>query len=294
MADRKRILVVGDIMIDRYTYVRTDRQAPEAPIPVWDEVRVENRLGGAANVAHNIASLASGSMDVYLAGIVGTDLSFSHMLRAASIQNWSAGGTTMVKNRFVEEGSSRYLLRHDNFRKFPEDDIRFFETLWCTGLKSDFDVVVFSDYDKGTITRRAVESFSNVPIRIVDSKRADMSIYRRSTVIKLNKQEYERQRDVVLGPLAENVVVTEGANGAQLIIYERLTEDEEMHRRYAMHRERFPVDPVPTAVDVTGCGDTHTAAMAYAMALGADVRRAIRFGNAAARHAVQKFGTSVP
>lgn len=287
-----RFLVIGDIMLDRYTYVRTTRKAPEADIPVWDEVKTEIRLGGAANVAHNIKALGGDDVRVFLAGIMGDD-DGSNLLKGVGIETLFCFGTsTMTKHRYVDLDTGRYVVRVDNFRKFPEEQVELMEMLF-PGSYTDFDCVVFSDYDKGTLTEKIVEPFRKHPLTVVDSKRDDVRLFEGMKVFKVNEQEYAYQVSSKLYPnfteFFEYCVVTKGGKGADLLMCERTKSSD---RRYIVHTEKFPIEEVK-AVDVTGCGDTHTAAMAFSLVKNGDVRASLRFANACARQVVQKFGTSV-
>lgn len=305
----KKVLVVGDVMLDRYTYVTSERQAPEAPIPVWDVQREEYRLGGAANTAHNLKALAGDEMEVYLAGIIGHD-DRKRISKLGIDTVLCAGTETMVKHRFVRE--QEYLFRADSFKKFSETSKQTFAKSLDHFLRGHmFDAIVISDYDKGTIDQDVVNRLGEVrnwnkgcPI-VVDSKRVDLSLFQGSTILKLNEHEYAIQ--VARGPyrnvehLFDYVVVTKGSKGAELREQARsVTVQEKGERRtiwgssdtYIVNTEDFPVISVP-AKDVTGCGDTHTAAMTFSMLKNNDVRSAVRFANACARSVVQKFGTSV-
>lgn len=302
----KRVLVVGDIMVDRYTYVRTERFAPEASIPVWDEVSHETRLGGAANVAHNLKALGEDDVDVCLAGICGGFLSeiekISIDTRACEV------GQTMVKERYVDYNLGKHVFRSDNFKNFFYERTVGLERRIETLLASEkFDAVVYSDYDKGTISPRVVELTKNLSaLTVVDSKRIDLTLFKGLSVLKVNEHEYSIQ--VSKGPytnvesLFQSVVVTKGSKGAQVRqaveqITDRRRENEpevvqSSNSRYIIDSEDFPTIAVK-AIDVTGCGDTHTAAMTFSLLFYDDLRRAVKFANECARNVVQKFGTSV-
>lgn len=298
----KKILVLGDIMLDRYTYVRTSRRAAEAHIPVWDQLCCEVRPGGAANIASNIQAFAPND-EVSLCGIMGME-SFI----AGGVDNYSMlrdhhgiatdlviNGTTMVKHRFVDFDTNQFLFRHDNFLKFDTGDIKWFESAVLPFiLKKDFDMIVLSDYDKGTVTPKLVSHLRDYPITVIDSKRRDLRMFEGMTVLKVNEPEYSEQ---VSSKIYSNFtkffdycVVTKGENGADLIECEQL---KSTVCRYITHTERFPVEPI-LATDVTGCGDTFTAALSVELLRSRDIRQAVKFGNYCAGKKVQKFGTSIP
>lgn len=293
--ERFKVLVVGDIMLDMYTYLSTSRRAPEADIPVWDVIDSEIRLGGAANTANNLKRLGGDSIDVYLAGIVGLGLGGISLIKDSGINtDCCMGGSTMIKHRMVSADRKEHLFRVDNIQKFPEKDVSFFNMMSRTVFPDEtFHAIVISDYDKGTITEDIAAALCRHPLVVVDSKRYDLRPFTGAKVIKLNEAEYSMQVSNDLYPYFERYfeycVVTKGQKGSELRMCEHAKSDD---RRYVIHSEDFPVDPV-YPVDVTGCGDTHTAAMVFSMLRDGDVRAAVRYANNCARGVVQKFGTSV-
>lgn len=287
-----KVLVVGDIMLDQYTFARTERRAEEANIPVWDEVRNEYRLGGAANTAHNLKAIGKEEVEVHLAGMCGSAV-VSHLLDGAGIlRDRVMGGSTMTKRRFVDE-TQKYVMRLDNFRRFDPAEVDFFEMMMDYWPQS-FDAAIISDYDKGTITEKIVKLVRNVSgFVVVDSKREDLRVFEGTNVLKVNESEHGAQSSSKLytnfTKFFEYVVVTRGKDGADLLQCEQVKSTD---KRYIIHRENFPADKV-TAKDVTGCGDTHTAAMTFALLKNREIRNAVRFANQCAGKVVQQFGTSV-
>lgn len=289
-----KILVIGDIMIDKYVFVDTTRNASEARIPVWDFADEQYRLGGAANVANNLQTLGGDDVEVFLAGIV--DVKTRVFIQTCGINvDLCAGSETMFKTRFVKN-SDEIILRYDNMKSFDACDHEFFMELLKHYSYEPFDAVVVSDYDKGTITpevMKIVNSFGVKPV-IVDSKRRDLTMFQGNSVLKINEHEYSIQSSSSIYPYVEGlfdyVVVTLGEDGADLRQCEMTKSNQ---KRYVVHRENFPTKKAH-AKDVTGCGDTHTAALCFSLLKnGGDIRMAIRFANACASRVVQKFGTSV-
>lgn len=279
MSDRRfRVLVVGDAMIDRYVFVNSNRMAPEAPIPVWVKQGVDDRPGGAANVCENLRAIAQGEVDIMLAGILNP---------------------AMIKVRYVD-ADQRIVYRVDSFEKFDPNATTQYEQAFCDYLfPAELpDAIIISDYDKGTISEKVVQRIreSGVKPVIVDSKRKDLRIFEGFQVLKINLAEYgvqcASQDYTCVERLFDNVVVTKGKDGAELRMCEKVKSND---RRYLVHTEQFPVEKVEKVVDVTGCGDTHTAALTFSLLKnGGDIRLALKFANACARSVVQKFGTSVP
>lgn len=290
MADQKRILVVGDVMEDHYVHVKTVRKAPEADIPVWDEVSREIRPGGAWNVAENIASLMP-EAETYICGLMEPN----NIGRANQSLSMWVSGEAMRKVRYVDNG--KIIFRSDNFSKFyPGEPALLFKELRANDI-GQFDAVVFSDYDKGTLTEEMVQFCrSKTGLVIVDSKRRDLSLFfkdsqSRKVILKVNHSEWAAQasNEIPIEAYFDYVVVTKGKDGATL---RQFDSNESRLSRNVVHSEEFPTKRV-WAVDVTGCGDTHTAAMTVSLVQDADVRKAVRFGNEKASQAVQVFGTTV-
>jgi len=296
----KRVLVVGDVMVDRYFYVGSTRQAPEAPIPVWDKIEHENRLGGAANVAHNLKALGGEDIEVFLAGIVENEA--KKMIGKIGINTiLCAGFDTMYKDRYVDKNTMKIVFRCDNIKEFHRQSLETFELSLRHFLEGhQFDAVIFSDYNKGSIGKNIVDLVSpHAKLKVVDSKRLDLSIYRGMDILKVNEMEYGSQGSCSAYPyvegLFEHVVVTKGAKGAELRQAEKgqeVAQEGVVNLKYVVHSENFPSISVQ-AKDVTGCGDTHTAAMTFSLLKNSDVRMAVKFANECARNVVQKFGTSV-
>lgn len=283
-----KILVVGDVIFDRYTYVRASRPAREAPMPVWEKVRTTARLGGAGAVAQNLKTLFSGTpVDVCLAGIVEKEqrLQIYEMGVGASLLT---GNTTLVKERYVEDKTLRYLFRVDRKSRFPESDVlQFHVNLENHAHPESYDAIVISDYDAGTIDHRTMSFVSqlNSRLRVVYTRKQSISMFRGFDLLKVNKSEAGQ---IVPQPFEQNfknVVVTLGSDGSELRMFEG-----DPAGKYQVHSERFPVDTVRVR-DVVGAGDAYLAGLVFSL-LGdsMDPRKAVRMANACATAMVQKFG----
>lgn len=296
-----KILVVGDILVDTYIYVSSRRMAEEAYIPIWEEdfSRREHRPGGAANVANNLKAIGGEEVDVHIMGICG-DLRTMRQLGAAGIQPviWGADeASTMVKKRFVDTKTMKYVMRLDHMTKFPQDDVDYFESYvdqYIEHCADHYDAIIFSDYDKGTITPKIVDRLKTISsVFVVDSKREDLRIFQGSSILKVNEKEYSAQVSSKLYPnvagLFDFVVVTLGKEGAELMQCDKSKSDDSS---YVVHSETFKAKTVKS-VDVTGCGDTHTAALTFALLKKGDIRSAVSFANECAANVVQRFGTSI-
>lgn len=293
--ERARILVVGDVMLDRYWHGMSNRISPEAPVPVVKVDQTEDRPGGGANVALNMAALGA---NVSLVGVVGNDKEgqiLEGFIRAAGIDTHllvSSTKPTVTKLRVVSR--HQQLLRMDFEEKFDLADSQGLAAK-VKGLLPQTDVLILSDYAKGSlqdcqsIIRIAREL--GVPV-LVDPKGQDFSRYRGATILTPNFHEFEMivgkcptEHDLVskgLVLLAElgldALLVTRGEQGMTLI----RPNHQELHLP-ARGREVF---------DVTGAGDTVIATLAAAMAAGLAMPESTALANLAAGIVVGKLGTA--
>jgi D-beta-D-heptose 7-phosphate kinase/D-beta-D-heptose 1-phosphate adenosyltransferase len=288
------VLVVGDVMLDRFWSGSTARVSPEAPVPVVAVTHNECRAGGAGNVAVNIARLGA---KVVLSGISGADES-ADLLRAAveaAGVTWSvcpAAKETIVKLRVLSR--NQQLLRMD----FEQSLACHADDLFTAQVKphlATVDVVVLSDYAKGTLNQ--VEEIIRLcreagkPV-LVDPKGQDLSRYSGATLLTPNLSEFE----AVVGPcdsedmlLAKGEALRESLNVAALLV----TRSERGMTLF--HKEGPPISLPAKArevYDVTGAGDTVISVMASAMAAGESLESAMALANTAAGLVVGKLGTA--
>ncbi len=291
-----RVLVVGDVMLDRYWHGETQRISPEAPVPI---VRIiddgDERPGGAANVALNIRSLGAA---VSLVGLTGRDhaaQTLKSLLGEHGIDNHlleQPGTQTIVKLRVLSQHQQLIRLDFEDSRPVVDWD----------GIRSrvvhalpEAQAVVLSDYAKGCLVEPAaliaLARKAGRPV-IVDPKGVDFSRYRGATVITPNLKEFEavvgicedeaaierRARDLCARHQFEAVLVTRGEHGMTLVPARR-----EAVTLSARTRDVY---------DVTGAGDTVCAVLAAALAAGTDLSQATRLANTAAGIVVGKLGAA--
>lgn len=291
----KRILVVGDIMLDRYYDGQVNRISPEAPVPILRISRVFDRAGGAANVAINIARLG---LAVTLIGYVGNDTAASDLqsilkeFEVNFIPIESDHKPTILKVRALAH--THQMMRLDFEESFnTEDHDRLIDEI----AKSipDFDAVILSDYAKGTLTRAQdiiMACRQNGKAVFVDPKGQDFSIYRGATLITPNlaeftavagsfdgEQDLEQRAQALRIELGlDHVLVTRGECGMSLASAEG--------PMYSVAAEALEV------FDVTGAGDTVIATLASAYASGLPMHEAVQLSNVAASLVVGRTGTS--
>ena len=292
--DATRILVIGDVMLDRYWHGDTSRISPEAPVPVVKINNSEDSPGGAANVALNIAALGAACS---LTGIIGDDAdgqSLQQALTAAGIEcdfYLSDSCPTITKLRVLSH--HQQLIRLDFEEHFSKEDSAQLSKA-INKLLKNIDLVIFSDYKKGSL--QEIKQFipliksAGIPI-LVDPKGEDFSRYKGVTLLTPNLSEFEtvvgkcvNEEELVSKAQAlikelelEALLVTRGEHGMSLI---RLDADE-VHFP-ARSRDVF---------DVTGAGDTVISVLAASLGAGKPLPEAVALANIAAGVAVSKVGT---
>jgi len=300
---QQTILCVGDLMLDDFVYGEVGRISPEAPAPVLAVKRNEIAIGGAGNVARNVASLGARCIFV---GLVGDDeagreviarLQADPLIEPSLVVDRTRPTTRKV--RFVSEHFSTHLLRADWEQAGPVDAEREGELLArALAALPRVGAVVLSDYAKGALTPRllgeiiAAANKAGTPV-IVDPKAADYSVYRGATVLKPNRKELaETTRMAVVSD--DDVVAAAGKLnvdlGTQAVLCS-LSDDGLMLVPARGAPIRVPAYPVKVK-DASGAGDTVVAALAVMLAARADFEVAVRVANAAGAIVVGKRGTA--
>ncbi len=289
-----RVLVVGDVMLDRYWYGAVDRISPEAPVPVVRVTREEERIGAAANVAYNVVTLGAQSS---LLTVVGDDEA-SHKLEALVAQTGiqahfgrDAQLKTTVKLRVI--GRQQQLLRMD-FENTPKTEILASQTAAFIDLLPKHNAVLFSDYGKGGLAHVsdmiARAQAAGKPI-LIDPKGTDYSRYQGATVITPNRAELQQ----VIGHWQDEADLRAKAQtlrerlGLQAIL---VTRSEEGMTLFDADGQVSVSAQAREVFDVTGAGDTVIATMAAMVAAGLTLREALPLANRAGGLMVGKFGTA--
>ena len=298
---KTKILVIGDIMVDRFIWGKVSRISPEAPVPVLVVGEETFLFGGAANVVNNIHAMGGEGV---LCGVLGDD-EMGHKL----LERLTASGLKR-QGVFVESGrqttvKTRVIAHHQQVVRIDRETVDALKPSTLKGVRefivghlSEFDGVILSDYAKGVLTkdlihfviRRARQEEKFV---MVDPKLNNFLFYRGATVVTPNTAEasaaagipivdersLHRVGQLILRRLkCDALVVTRGEEGMEI---------------FEPRREPFHVSTVAQEVfDVTGAGDTVIGAMAVALAAGANVRDAARLANFAAGVVVGKVGTA--
>lgn len=294
--DSARVLVVGDVMLDRYWSGDTDRVSAEAPIPVVHVKDVEDRPGGAGNVALNIATLGA---QAFLVGAVGDDdnaIALEAKLTSAGIGcalYRQPGFSTTTKLRVVSR--KQQLVRADFESDVPIDQQEIIARTENMLASGNIDMMLLSDYDKGVINSPgeliALATRYGVPV-VVDPKHKNFEVYRGATLIKPNRFELahavgdwqseeemvEKCQGIIRDMDFKFVLVTRGSAGMTLV----QPNQSETH---------FPAR-ARDVYDVTGAGDTVIGVLSAAMACGETLLDAVGLANVAAGMVVAHSGTA--
>src|SRR6202040_3945111 len=301
---RQTVLCVGDLMLDEFVYGEVSRISPEAPAPVIAVQRSETNIGGAGNVARNVASLGARCIFV---GLVGEDEAGSK-LRAQlsretlieSVLVCDPSRPTTRKVRFVSEHFSTHMLRADWELAQPasaEIEQKLIDAILPRLPRAD--IVLLSDYAKGVLTARVIRNVIDAARQlgkrvIVDPKNLNFAIYRGATLLTPNRKEFA---EATRSPADTEQSIAEAAQGAmQLADCQAMLVTQSDHGMTLVPRsgEAIHVPAHPGKVrDVSGAGDTVAAVLAVTLAAGADWETALRIANAAAAVAGSKKGPAV-
>jgi rfaE bifunctional protein kinase chain/domain len=289
-----KILVVGDVMLDRYWHGQVTRISPEAPVPVVHVQREENRLGGAANVALNIRNIGA---RVTLLSVIGEDDAALTLRQLLSKQGIDAeldevpSIETIVKLRII--GHSQQVVRVDFEKKPNHGEISFIAKRFESLLLSH-DVVLFSDYGKGSLAEIDImiskARAAGKPV-LIDPKGSSWDRYKGASLITPNRNELA---DVIGSwsaetELIQKVDILRNNLGLNALL---LTRSEEGMTLFEASGVNSVLANAREVADVTGAGDTVIAVLALMIACGLNLYQATLLANKAAGLVVAKFGTA--
>lgn len=297
-----RLLVVGDLMIDRFIWGDVERISPEAPVPVLRVTDESIRLGGAANVVHNIRTLGG---QVTACGVIGADAAGKRMQQALKRVGAATAGVfvdrqhqTIQKTRVIARPRHQQIVRLDResvsgARESSLGRVRNF----LLKNAARFDGIVISDYGKGVVHDELLRLVADLAHKqsipcIVDPKKENYSRYRGATLYTPNKDEASDAAGVKIRD--EKTLLAAGARlvrqwRAQAVLITRGPDGSSLFRAHGPVRH-FPTEP-KDMFDVTGAGDTVVAACALALACGAPCEDAAVLSNIAAGLAGDEVGT---
>ncbi|MBB4078201.1 rfaE bifunctional protein kinase chain/domain [Lewinella aquimaris] len=298
---RLRVLVVGDIMIDRYVSGRVERISPEAPVPVVRMEREENRLGGAANVAVNLRALG---IRAGLAGAVGVDENakvFGPLLSECGIPEEllvaEAGRSSTVKTRVISQDQQLLRIDRESTNDLREDTAnRLVDGIARVTGADRYDLMLLQDYNKGVLTASTIPQLIELAkqrkvFTAVDPKQRNFWAYRGVDLFKPNLREMQQQLDFPIGPNLPDL------DRAAAVLFERLDCRMVMitlseHGIYTNDRTHSTIHPTQAReiADVSGAGDTVISVAAAGMVAGMSLNSAARLANLAGAQVIARPG----
>lgn len=295
----KKILIFGDVILDRYIFGEVSRISPEAPVPVVKITKEEFRTGGAGNVAANIDGLGAAGI---LLGITGDDSFSKEISRLKPENNFiikSRINNTLVKTRVIARRQQIVRIDREEKIKITPGITNNIIKIVLQIKKRGIDGIIVSDYAKGSLTKEIMENLAfeagslNIPI-MVDPKPPNFDLYKNIDGITPNLKE---AISITNKKIAENVdaaeaikyinntfntkfsIITRGSNG--------ITAGE--RGKKVFHLPAFSHE----VFDVTGAGDTVVSVLLLSLVSGATLEEAVRLSNAAASLVIEKIGTSI-
>jgi D-beta-D-heptose 7-phosphate kinase/D-beta-D-heptose 1-phosphate adenosyltransferase len=294
MFKKKNILVVGDIMLDKYSHGTVSRVSPEAPVPIVDIKKIIYKPGGASNVAQNLSALG---MNVTLLGITGDDTELKELIKVLRhtdikfdpVKDLSI--RTTLKSRII--GNDQQLMRLDHEDRNKSN---MHSELYKRVIKyaKNSDLIIMSDYDKGSVKPIAADIISfanknNIKV-IIDPKGTDYSIYENAYMVKPNELEFsmimgkiKNKKDMIAKGKKlkkdyklDALLLTLGKNGMVLFSKDSVL--------------TFPTSQ-KDVYDVTGAGDTVISVLAAALASNKTLKKSCELANIAAGLSIQHLGT---
>ncbi len=294
MFKKKNILVVGDIMLDKYSHGTVSRVSPEAPVPIVDIKKIIFKPGGASNVAQNLSALG---MNVTLLGITGDDYELKELIKVLRLTDIKFDPVkdlsirTTLKSRII--GNDQQLMRLDHEDR---DKSNMHGELLKRAIKyaKNSDLIVLSDYDKGSVKSVAADIINfanknNIKV-IIDPKGTDYSMYKNAYMVKPNELEFsmimgkiKNKKDMIAKGKKlkkdlqlDTLLLTLGKNGMALFSKDSLL-------TFATSRK--------DVYDVTGAGDTVISVLAASLASNKTLKKSCELANIAAGLSIQQLGT---
>ncbi len=295
----RKILVIGDLMIDNYLYGNCDRISPEAPVPIIDIYAEKLSLGGAGNVANNIISLGSDVDIISVIGDCSNTKQLLSMLRAAGINNKYL---IIEKNRKTAK-KSRLMATHQQVIRFDSETITNINNVSEEKIMRiynkiiiNYDCVILSDYNKGLLTTTLVKNLINTANQyaikvLIDPKGSNYSKYNGAYLLTPNSKEASIATGIIINDklsLTKAIIALKKQCNLTVSI---ITMGEKGIAIFDDNLRTHPTKAIEV-FDVTGAGDTVIASLAIAIANGKNIDKAVDFANIAAGIVVGKVGSS--
>ncbi len=300
----KKIIVVGDVMIDTYLKGSVNRISPEAPVPIVQFKSREHRLGGAANVALNIKALGA---QPFICSVIGKDEEgnlFQRLIAESNLTDWgvlaSDDRVTTVKTRVI--GNNQQLLRVDNERTDPINSLTEFaliERVKKVAEKEKVDAIIFEDYNKGILTENVIQSIiefanQNNIITTVDPKKENFFAYSNVTLFKPNLKEFKEGMGAQF-EMEEREAFIEAVKGLQEKIspeYTFITLSEYGVYMGESDEHHFVPAHVRVIADVSGAGDTVISVATLCLTCNLSAKLVAEIANLAGGLVCEKIGVT--
>lgn len=284
----KKIAVIGDIIIDEFVFGSVDRINPEAPVPVLRYGKNEFRLGGAANVAHNVVSLGGNCI---LIGKVGNEKTAENLLDKNNIEHdllIDSEYHTIVKTRFLTGDYQLLRLDKEKIKQISQEEVN-----QIAEKASECEIIIISDYAKGLVSQELMDELRKTNKTIlVDPKISKTNLFKDVYLIKPNleetkkilridtdhEHELEESALELQNRFNANILITKGKDGMSLFEKKQLP--------YHIPSQAKEV------YDVTGAGDTVIATIGYGLSIGKSLKESVELANRAAGIVVGKVGTA--
>jgi len=303
----KKVLIIGDVMLDSYLFGSVDRISPEAPVPVVLLKHRDNRLGGAANVAINIQSLGAYPI---LCSVIGNDIRGKEFVEKMQFHNLPSFGIIQSSNRITTTkfriiGNNSQLIRVDEEIETPldkEDFVNLYDKIEHILENDIIDIVIFEDYDKGVICGELIEKIIfktkilDIPV-VVDPKKKNFNNYNRSTIFKPNLKELREgtKTDIDYSDikqvenLVENYITHNEIKIALITLSEKgvlvVWRDDENN----VHKQRIEAH-YRTISDVSGAGDSVISVAALCYVAGLEPTKIAQISNLAGGLVCEEVG----
>lgn len=296
-----KVLVVGDVMLDRYWWGNVSRISPEAPVPIVNLESVSQTVGGAANVAANVAGLGA---EAFLVGVVGEDDEADlilDVLNEKKISNHfllkSMKRRTIVKTRIIAHNQQIVRIDQETKQNLNETEE---EEIWKKSLKmlGEADVIILSDYAKGTLTdnllaRLITTAATQGKFILVDPKGKNYAKYRGAALLTPNRFEVAEACDLESDSQAAIEEAGKSLLSELSLKYLLVTQGEDGMTLFERNKQTTHLTvEMRNVYDVTGAGDTVIACLAVCLGAGANFTEAAKFANRAAGLVIEQVGTT--
>lgn len=304
MSKERRILIVGDSLVDKYSFVEIKKYCQEnSKVPIWDIVNSKSFPGGALNVVKCVGEINNSyfpknKLIIDFAGPFSYDFLYSFPKNKPNIFRFnSLFSFFLQKERFVlNKKNNTYkdiIARVDSGKTYYDEICKSFEEKFINNMYTKYDCVIISDYCKGVVTDEvAKKAITLSDMIIVDTKNKNLEKFFGATILNVNLEEFHSLPKIPHkhpGKYFKHTIITKGKLGASLFYFNKINDS-----TYKTTEEEFTVNNVDV-VDVTGCGDVFTSSLGVAMSYYGEnyIREAIKFANKLATKAVTQFGPGV-